>query len=236
MGLGINMRGWGGLIFAAVLAAGMAQAQTPPPTLAQITVTGEATITAAPDLATVSLGVTTQDATAGGAMRANSTALAAVMERLKAAGIADRDLQTMTLQLNPNWSNPESGQPVISGYTASNMLSVRVPDLTILGAVLDAAITDGANTLNGVSFGQSDPKPLQDAARKEAVADAIARAELLTKAAGVKLGRVLNISENAGYGDPMPMMKAADMAQSVPVAAGEIGVTASVTIVFELVP
>lgn len=227
------MRGLGGLILAGVLVASIAHAQTPAP--AQIIVTGEGTVTAAPDLATVNLGVTTTDQMAAAAMQANSTALAAVMERLKAAGIADRDLQTSNLQLNPNWTNPDNGgMAVISGYTASNMLSVRVRDLTILGAVLDAAISDGANTLNGISFGQSDPRPIQDAARQAAVADAMARANLLTEAAGVKLGRVLSISENAGYGAPMPMMKAADMAESVPVAAGEIGVTASVNMVFEL--
>ena len=227
------MRGLAGLILAGVLVAGLAHAQTPAP--AQITVTGEGTVTAAPDMATVNLGVTTTDKMAAAAMQANSTALAAVMERLKAAGIADRDLQTSNLQLTPNWTNPDNGgMAVISGYTASNMLSVRVRDLTILGAVLDAAITDGANTLNGISFGQSDPRPIQDAARQAAVADAMARAKLLTEAAGVKLGRVLSISENAGYGAPMPMMKAADMAESVPVAAGEIGVTASVNMVFEL--
>jgi uncharacterized protein YggE len=230
------MRGLGGLILAAVLMAGMAAAQTTAQTPSLLSVTGEATVTAAPDLATVTLGVTTTDALAGAAMKANSAALATVMERLQAAGIADRDLQTSNLQLNPNWTNPENGgMATISGYTASNMLSVRVRDLAILGAVLDAAITDGANTLNGISFGQADPRPIQDAARKAAVADAIARAKLLTDAAGVKLGRVLNISENAGYGAPMQMLAAADMAKSVPVAAGEIGVTASVTMVFELV-
>jgi uncharacterized protein YggE len=137
----------------------MAAAQTPaqPPSL--ITVTGDATVTAAPDLATVTLGVTTTDPLAAAAMKSNSAALATVMVRLQAAGIADRDLQTSNLQLNPNWINPENGGiATISGYTASNMLSVRVRDLAILGAVLDAAITDGANTLNGISFGQADPR------------------------------------------------------------------------------
>ncbi len=230
------MRVFGKLILAALLITGTAQAETLPEISAQISVIGEATVTAVPDLATVTLGVTTTDPIAAAAMKANSAALSAVMDRLQAAGIAQNDLQTSTLQLNPNWTNAENGtMAVISGYTASNMLSVRVRDLTILGAVLDAAITDGANTLNGISFGQSDPRPIQDAARQAAVADAIARAKLLTEAAGVTLGRVLSISEGAGYGAPMPMMKAADMAESVPVAAGEIGVTALVSMMFEVV-
>lgn len=233
------MRALAGLVFAAVLIMCMAASQTIAQTAAQapaqISVMGEASVSAAPDLATVSMGVTTTDALAAAAMQANSTALAAVMQRLQAAGVDARDLQTMTLQLNPNWTNSDTGTASITGYTASNMLSVRVRDLTKLGAVLDAAITDGANTLNGISFGQSDPKPLQDAARKAAVADAIARAELLTQAAGIKLGRIVSISENGGYSAPMPMLKSMDMAESVPVAAGEIGVTASVNMVFELV-
>lgn len=229
------MRVFGKLILAALLITGTAQAETLPEISAQITVIGEGTVTAVPDLATVSLGVTTTDPIAAAAMKANSTALSAVMDRLQAAGIAQNDLQTSSLQLNPNWTNSENGTMTVMSYTATNMLSVRVRDLTILGSVLDAAITDGANTLNGISFGQSDPRPTQDAARQAAVADAIARAKLLTQAAGVTLGRVLSISEGAGFGAPMPMMKAADMAQSVPVAAGELGVTASVSMMFEVV-
>lgn len=229
------MRVFGKLILAALLITGTAQAETLPEISAQITVIGEGTVTAVPDLATVTLGVTTTDPIAAAAMKANSTALSAVMDRLQAAGIAQNDLQTSSLQLNPNWTNSENGTMTVMSYTATNMLSVRVRDLTILGLVLDAAITDGANTLNGISFGQSDPRPTQDAARQAAVADAIARAKLLTQAAGVTLGRVLSISEGAGFGAPMPMMKAADMAQSVPVAAGELGVTASVSMMFEVV-
>ena len=211
-----------------------AQAQTAP----RITVTGEATVSAAPDMATVSLGVTTQDSSATGAMKSNAAALTAVLARLEAAGIATRDLQTSNLQLGPNWTQTDgSTAPQIAGYTASNMLSVRVRDLTILGAVLDAVITDGANTLNGISFEQSDPKPLADSARAAAVADAMAKAQLLTKAAGMTLGQVIEMSEIGGYGVPMPMMKAVAMdSEAMPVAAGEVGVTASVTMVFAVNP
>lgn len=211
--------------------ASVAQAQTP-----HITVTGEATVSAAPDMATVSLGVTTQDNSAAGAMKSNAAALTAVMARLKSAGIADRDLQTSNLQLGPNWTQTDGNSaPQIAGYTASNMLSVRVRDMAILGAVLDAVITDGANTLNGISFEHSNPQPLADAARTAAVADAMAKARLLTQAAGVQLGQVTEISENAGYG--VPMMKAAAMdSAAMPVAAGEVGVTASVTLVIDLKP
>lgn len=204
---------------------------------ATITVTGEGTVTAAPDLATVSLGVTTQGATAAEAMGANSAALALVLERVKAAGVEDRDIQTSTLNLNPNLAGTDgSSVPTIQGYVAVNTVQLRVRDLEKLGSVLDAAVTDGANTLNGISFGLAEPDPAMDEARKEAVANARARAELLTGAAGVGLGRVLSINESGGYAPPMPMyrMEAAADAAPVPVEGGEVGVTASVTITWEI--
>ncbi len=203
---------------------------------ATITVTGEGVVEAAPDIATISLGVTTEGKTAVEAMAANSAALTAVLDRLRAAGIEERDLQTSNLTLNPNWVGYDSGKaPTISGYTASNMLTVRVRALASLGTVLDSAITDGANTLNGVTFGLAEPRPAVDAARKEAVADAVARATLLVEAAGAKLGKVVSIAESGGFAQPMPMFRMEASADSaVPVAGGEVGLTASVTMVFEI--
>ena len=209
------------------------------PALAEnvITVTGEGTVQVTPDMATISLGVTTDGSSAAEAMAANSKALQAVIDRLKSAGIEDRDLQTSNLSLNPNWVGYDAGQtPKIAGYVASNMLSVRVRALDTLGTVLDASITDGANTLNGITFDLAAPRPAQDEARKAAVADAKARAELLTTAAGVKLGKIETIAESAGYGAPMPMFRDEFKAASaVPVASGQIGMTASVTITYAIV-
>lgn len=204
---------------------------------ATITVTGEGVVTAAPDLATVSLGVTTQGATAAEAMAANTAALAKVLERVKAAGVEERDIQTSNLNLNPNWAGTDgNGVPTIQGYVATNVVQLRVRDLPKLGEVLDAAITDGANTLNGISFGLAEPEPAMDDARKEAVQAAKARAELLTRAAGVGLGRIVSISESGGYAPPMPMyrMEAAMADAPVPVEGGEVGVTANVTITWEI--
>jgi uncharacterized protein YggE len=199
-----------------------------------ITVTGEATVDAAPDMATISFGMTTDGVTAAEAMSKNNLALAAVIDRLKSAGVAEADLQTSSLTLNPNWVGYESGEtPTIAGYVASNMLNVRVRDLPALGGILDQSITDGANTLNGITFELANPRPVQDAARKAAIADAAARAALFAEAAGVKLGAVSDVIENQGYGAPMPVFKAADAADSaLPVASGQIGIMASVTVVF----
>lgn len=200
-----------------------------------ITVTGEHTAQAAPDLATVDMGVTTEGPSAAEALAANSGAVKAIMDRLAAAGVEGRDIQTSNLSLSPNWtSTPDGAGSVISGYVAMNMLSVRVRDLTKLGTVLDAVVTDGANTLNGITFGLQDPKPVMTAARKDAVADARTRAEELAAAAGVTLGRLVSITEGSAFQAPQPMYRQS-MAQdaAVPVAGGEVGMTASVTLVFE---
>lgn len=205
---------------------------------AQITVTGEGRVEVAPDMAVVSLGVTTEAKTASEAMTGNSGQLAKVLENLKAAGIAERDLQTSGLSLSPNWNHSANNGPTIQGYIASNQLTVRVRDLASLGTVLDAAIKDGVNTLNGVTFGVENQAPLMDEARKRAVADARHKADLYSLAAGVTLGAVISIAEGGGGGGPAPMFRMAEAmaAAPVPVAEGEISIAASVTVVWELRP
>lgn len=219
------------LAVGAALAA-PAQAQT----AAQITVTGEGQVEASPDMATMTLGVTTEGTTPAEAMAANSAQLSAVLDRLKAAGTAEGDLQTTGLSLNPNWQQDATGNaPRIVGYVATNMLTVRIRALDTLGGVLDAAIGQGANTFNGVSFGLADPTPAMNEARRRAVADAMARAELLANAAGVALGPVLSITEGAPGGWPAPMFRMNEAASSpVPVAAGQVNTQASVTMVFAI--
>jgi uncharacterized protein len=199
-----------------------------------ITVTGEGIVQAAPDQATISLGVTTTAETAVEALAANSTALAKVIAQLKAAGVGAGDLQTSNLSLNPNWSNYESvSGAAISGYTASNQLSVRVRDLAALGSILDAAVSDGANTMNGITFGLAEPTPVLNEARALAVADARARATVLATAAGVQLGAIETMTEGGAFTGPAPMFRQAS--EAVPIENGEVGMTASVTVTFEIV-
>lgn len=200
-----------------------------------ITVTGSATVNVVPDMATITLGVTTNGDTAAAAMAANNEAVSAVIARLIAAKVADRDMQTSSLSVNPNWVTNAAGTgQEVKGYVASNMLTVQIRALDTTGAVLDAAITDGANTLNGLTFGVAEERPVEDEARKRAVADAVARAKLLAEAAGEKLGSIVSITEG-GNAQPFPgvMFKAADSAR-VPVAAGEVGISSTVTIVWQL--
>lgn len=211
------------------------------PSLAQdsaatLSVTGEGSVNVAPDMATISLGVTVNGDTAKAALDANSAALSAVVEKLKAAGIDAKDIQTTGLSINPMFDFSASGNPQrVLGYNASNMVTVRVRAIDTVGAILDASVTDGANTLNGISFGLTDPVPATDEARVAAVADARRRAELLATAAGVALGPIVSISESQGFA-PSPMMAGAafDRAAAVPIAAGEMSVAASVNVTFRI--
>lgn len=218
----------------AISFAGLAARADSTPVPATLTVTGTGSVAATPDLATIQLGVTTNAATAGAAMSANSTAVAAVIARLQAAGIAAKDYQTSSLSLNPNWVNNAAGTgSEINGYIATNLLTIKVRAIDQVGSVLDAAITDGANTLNALTFGLQNPRPVMDEARKQAVADALARATLIATAAGVKLGPVQSITEGGPTDMPGPMYKMATDA-AVPVAAGEVDTSATVTMVFQI--
>ncbi|MDJ0639578.1 MAG: SIMPL domain-containing protein [Paracoccaceae bacterium] len=204
--------------------------------LRQIIVSATGSVSAAPDMATVRVGVTHEARTASDAMRGVSDAAAAVLADIEAAGIAARDVQTSSLTLNPvrdRRNNTE--RPGIRGYSASTMLTVRVRDLDSLGGLLDIVVGDGANTLNGLTFSIAEPEPLQDLARADAVRRANAKAQTLADAAGVTLGPLQSISEGGGAGAPQPMMRGAVMeAAAVPVAAGELDVQVSVTLVYAI--
>lgn len=201
-----------------------------------ITTTGQGTVETVPDMATISLGVTHEAKRADSALALASEAVREVLSRLEQAGIAPNDIQTNNLSLQPVWSRPTSGTNTparITGFVASNSLSVRVRDLEKLGDILDVVVQEGANTFNGLQFSLQDPEPAMAAARADAVRDAMARAQQLAEAAGVTLGPVQSISENTGSVRPQMMeMAAARMASDVPVAQGEISLNAQVSMVF----
>jgi len=216
----------------AVTAAGLAHAEE-----RRISVDALGIVQAAPDMATITLGVTNEDAEASNAMQATSDAVAQILTRLEGMGIEDRDVQTRDLSLSPVWSgrNSASGEkPEISGFVASNNVQVRVRDLTQLGTIMDAVIQDGANNFGGLSFGVQDPAPLQAQARARAVAEATAKAEQLAQAANVTLGPVQQISERVGAVQPVAQMRAMNLSEAgnVPVAGGEISVSVTVSMEF----
>lgn len=192
-----------------------------------------------PDIATISTGVVTQAADANAAMRANAAQMDKVMAAIRAAGIAERDIQTSGISLNPNYKYVENAPPTIVGYQASNTVNVKVRDLSKLGKVLDTFVEVGANQINGPSFEVDKPDEAYDEARIAAIKKAQARAQTYADALGLKVRRIVSISEGgAGFPRPMPMvrMQAADagFAKETSVAPGESTLSANIEVVFEL--
>jgi uncharacterized protein len=217
-------------VVAGALLATPVLAQTAPPPM--ISVTGEATISAAPDLAQVDGGVTSEAKTAREASEINNVAMAKVLLALKGAGIAEKDFQTSRLSLQPQSAPNRTGPAAIVSYRASNRVTVRVRDVTKVANVIDTLVAAGANDIGGIDFIVSGASKLLDQAREQAVEDARRKAEIYAKAAGVTLGPPLSISE--GGGAPMPMQfraKAMAAAAPTPVAQGEetLAVTVSVS-------
>ena len=217
------------VITAGTLLAAPALAQTALP--AAISVTGEATVSAAPDLAQIEAGVTSEAKTAREVSEANNAAMGKVLLALKGAGIAEKDFQTSRLSLQPQSAANHPGPSAIVGYRASNRVTIRLRDVTKLANVIDTLVGAGANDIGGINFMVSNASKLLDEAREQAVADARRKAEIYAKAAGVTLGAPLSISEEGSPG-PMPYRKmAVGMAASAPVAQGEetLQVTVSVS-------
>lgn len=192
----------------------------------------------APDMATITLGVQTEAASAAEALKANGARMNQVMAALKKAGIAERDIQTSNLSLNAQYAYEQNQPPRLTGYQASNQVTITVRDLAKLGASVDATVSAGANTVNGISFGLSDPRAAEDAARLEAVKALQAKAELYGRATGYKAVRLVNLSEGGGYAPappPMPVFAMAkrEMADATSIAAGELKVRVDVSAVYE---
>jgi uncharacterized protein len=196
-----------------------ALAQTAPP--AVISVTGEATVSVAPDLAQIDGGVTSEAKTAREASDANNAAMGKVLLALKGAGIEEKDFQTSRLSLQPQSAPNRTGPSAIVGYRAGNRVTVRLRDVSKLAGIIDTMVAAGANDIGGISFMVSQASKLLDDAREQAVADARRKAEIYAKAAGVTLGAPLSISEE-GNAVPMPYRKmSAGIAAAAPVAQGE---------------
>lgn len=218
------------------------------PSSALLVINAEARSTRKPDLAVFSAGVASQGKTAAAALAANSADMNRVIAALKAAGIADRDIQTSNLNLNPVYAQPvigpngqiENQEPRIIGYQASNQVSVRQRNLAQFGRVLDTLVSAGANQISGPSFELENSDAAMDEARTAAMAKARQRAELYARAAGLKVRRIVSISEGPGFTPPMPVVYAkAEMAPAgapTPISAGEVALTANVSVQFELAP
>ena len=230
------------VLSAAIAPASMAQAPAPAAdslfraTTFNLSAYGETRV--APDMASISLGVVTDGKTAAEALAANATRMTAVMASLRKAGIADKDIQTSNLSLNPQYRYVENQAPVLIGYQVSNQATVTVRDLKRLGLAVDATVNAGANQVNGISFGLADPTSAENAAREAAVKALAAKAELYARATGYRVNRLVSLSEGGGYSAPQPMPTFAVRAQmkdsGTPVAGGELNVRIDVTALYEV--
>ena len=200
-----------------------------------ITVTGQASVAVVPDLVAIRIGVTNRAKTARDASEANAKQMTAVVTAIKGDGIADRDMQTSQLSLQPDYDSSKSGTAQLLGFQAGNQLTVKIHDISRLPTVLDHATTAGANEVSGIEFEVSNPSKLLDKARVEAIADAHRKAELYAQAAGAKLGKVAAISEETAPG-PMPRLLGAARGAMAPIAAGEQSLQATVKVSYELAP
>jgi uncharacterized protein YggE len=196
-----------------------------------ITVSGSGRVAATPDEAFVTAGVQTRATTAQDAQAANNRAMQAVVDAIKALNVPDRDIQTSGISLYPVYSQGQT----LSGYNASNSVTVTAENIDQAGAVLDAAVRAGANQTGGIRFGLKDDAPLRNKALAAAAADARSKADALAAALGLQVTGVQAISEQSVGGPtytPPREVAAAGAAPAVPVEPGQLDVTAQVTIVF----
>ena len=211
-------------------------AMVPDGTILDVSATGKTT--RVPDLATVSAGVVTQAPTAAQAMSDNAQRMAAVLAALKSAGIAPRDVQTSSVSLQPQYRYEDNKPPVVTGYQATNTVTVKFRDIAKAGPILDLLVAQGANQINGPNLSLDNSDAALDEARTDAIRRARARAELYARATGLSVARILTISENGDL-PPVPAMYgvrgfAADKVAATAIAPGESDVTITVSVRFLL--
>ena len=248
------------LAFSTLAAFALTAAAVPAPALAQqvegpsvqpgstlLSLNARGKTTATPELAMFSAGVATTGSTAAEALSSNSAAMSRVIRALRSSGIANRDIQTSNLNVSPVYANRtqkagntlEQQMPRIIGYRANNQVMVKQRKLDQFGKVIDTLVSAGANQVNGPNFQMEDTDGALDEARRDAVAKARARAKLYAAAAGLRVKRILTISEGGNY-SPRPQMAysrvAMDSSESTPIAVGELDLNVSVSVTFELAP
>ncbi|MFS0772090.1 SIMPL domain-containing protein [Sphingomonas sp. 1P08PE] len=224
-----------------------AAAQVPPASIAPmipaagtvVDVVAEGRTTRVPDLATIRAGVVSSAPTAAQALRDNAAAMTKVMAALRRAGVAPRDLATAAVQLSPQYRYADNQPPVVTGYQATNTVTIRFRDVATSGTVLDTLVAQGANQIDGPNLSVAEPEAALDEARTDAVRRARARADLYARAAGLRVTRIVSIAEagqDAGGPDRPPMLMARSMAADAKtqIAPGEKDITATLQVRFLL--
>ena len=206
------------VLAAAPITAGVAQAQTvavqmPVMSGTRLDVSATGEVTRIPDIATISAGVQTLQPTATAAIEENAARMERVRAALKRAGIEDRDIQTSSINLNPEYQYDQNRPPRLTGYRATNTVNVKFRDLKRTGTILDALVAEGANQINGPNLTIDKPESALDEARTKAIANGRARADLYAKALGMRVVRLISVSESGGYNVPPPMPMMAQMAE-----------------------
>jgi uncharacterized protein YggE len=202
-----------------------------------LTATGE--VTRVPDVAVISAGVVSRAATASASLQDSANRMERVLAALKRAGVAERDIQTSSVNLNPEYRYPENQSPQLVGYTATNQLTIRFRDIRNSGKILDALVAEGANQINGPSLTIDKPEAALDEARAKAIAEGKARAELYARSMGLRVVRVVSVSESGGYAvpppaPPMPMAARAYDSAETKIVPGEQKLQVSLAMTFEL--
>lgn len=205
-------------------------------TTVNLSATGE--VSAAPDRATLSLGVSAQASTAAQALNDNSRKMAQVIAALRAQGAPERDIRTSSLSVEPQYVFTQGQPQRLTGYQARNQVTVTVQDMGKIGPLLDTAVGAGANEVSGLSFGIKDPQQAEDQARLDAVKALKAKAELYAQATGYRVARLVSLSEGGGF-SPQPfalneVVMTAARKTPTPIAAGDLVVRVQVSAVYEL--
>lgn len=211
--------------------------QTITGTRLDISATGE--VSRVPDVGVITAGVVSRSATATGALQDSASRMSQVLAALKKAGVADRDVQTSNVSLNPEYRYPQDQAPQLVGYTASNSVTVRFRDIRNSGKILDALVREGANQINGPDLVVDKPEAALDEARAKAIAIGRARADLYARSLGMRVARVVSVSESVSYPapPPMPMYARAEVISgtlATKVVPGEQKLQVNLSMVFEL--
>ena len=210
-----------------------------------ISLGGTGSVSVAPDMAIISFGVVKEAKTAREALDANNKAMASILKAMEENGIEKKDLQTSGFNIQPRYHYPKrksDGQqppPKITGYLVSNNLTIRVREIKKAGAILDLSVTLGINSGGNIQFTNAEPSAVLKEARTRAVKDALEKAQTLAEAANVKLGAILNISENSNRPRPVAIAQARSLSvqedAAVPIASGENSYQVMVQMSWEIV-
>jgi uncharacterized protein len=226
------------LLTLAALALGACAAPTAVPARPQMTVSGTGTVRLAPDVATVNLGVTTQDTDIAQAVAANNLTAQAIAEAVQRLGVAPEDVRTSYFNVSPQPQYDPNGMPTGQTiYWVNNTLLVTLRQVDQLGTLLQAVVDAGANNINGISFDLSDKASAEEQARQAAMDDARERATRLAQAVGASLGEVLYISASSSYGGmtyAAAEVSGAGATSAVPIAPGTLDVQVSVSVTYAL--